>query len=162
MVNLPATDLQSWWDAAGTPEVRQHLQRMVDEGEVAVRARRPLCLANGNCCRFDRFGHALWLSGLEVAWCLRQLPAMPTPDAVETALRRGACPFLRDGGCGIHWARPLGCRAYFCDGAGVGWQEAMLESWHGRVRGLHDRLRLSYRYDEWRRLLRDFAAWRVA
>ncbi len=104
MVNLPATDLQSWWDAAGTPEVRQHLQRMVDEGEVAVRARRPLCLANGNCCRFDRFGHALWLSGLEVAWCLRQLPAMPTPDAVETALRRGACPFLRDGGCGIHWA----------------------------------------------------------
>jgi Fe-S-cluster containining protein len=77
------------------------------------------------------------------------------------AMRRGDCPFLQGGSCGVHWARPLGCRAYFCDGEGDGWQEALLESWHGRVRTLHESLALPYRYDEWRRLLRDFAAGRV-
>jgi len=89
---------------------------------------------------------------------VRQLPAAPSADEVEAAARRGDCPFLREGACSVHWARPLCCRAYFCDGAGEGWQEALLEGWHGRVRALHERLALPYRYDEWRRLLRVFAS----
>ena len=153
--------LEAWWAAAASAPVQQAMAEMVAECEQAVRARRPLCLANGNCCNFERFGHALWLTGLETAWCLRQLPTMPTTDQVEAAMRRGDCPFLQGGSCGVHWARPLGCRAYFCDGEGDGWQEALLESWHGRVRTLHESLALPYRYDEWRRLLRDFAAGRV-
>jgi Fe-S-cluster containining protein len=131
---------------------------MVAEAEAAVRARRPLCLSQGACCRFDRFGHQLWMTGLEVAWCLRQLPSAPGVTAIDDAVRRGECPFLHEGACSVHWARPLGCRAYFCDGAGEGWQEALLESWHGRMRTLHDRLQVPYRYDEWRRLLRVVAS----
>jgi Fe-S-cluster containining protein len=146
-----------WMDAAGRTEVVDALREMVAEAEAAVRARRPLCVSQGACCSFERFGHQLWMTGLEVAWCLRQLPATPGVTAIDDAVRRGECPFLREGACSVHWARPLGCRAYFCDGAGEGWQEALLESWHGRVRTLHERLQIPYRYDEWRRLLRVFA-----
>ncbi len=151
------SERDAWLEAAARLEVTEAMRAMVDEAEQAVRARRPLCLSGGACCRFERFGHQLWMSGLEVAWCLRQLPKVPHASEVEDAVRRGDCPFLRDGACGVHWARPLGCRAYFCDGAGEGWQEALLESWHGRVRALHERLQVPYRYDEWRRLLRVFA-----
>jgi len=133
------------------------MQAMMREADAAVRARRPLCLASGNCCDFERFGHSLWLTGLETAYCLLQLPALPTATQVEDSMRRGDCPFVRDGACGVHWARPLGCRAYFCDGAGEGWQEALLEGWHSRVKSLHAQLSIAYRYDEWRRLLRIFA-----
>jgi Fe-S-cluster containining protein len=146
-----------WMEAAARDEVTQELRAMVLEADAAVRARRPLCVSQGACCHFERFGHQLWMSGLEVAWCLRQLPTAPRATEIDDAVRRGDCPFLRDGACSVHWARPLGCRAYFCDGAGEGWQEALLESWHGRVRALHARLQVPYRYDEWRRLLRVFA-----
>ena len=147
-----------WLDAAARPEVQSEMAAMIAESELAVRERRPVCVASGRCCHFERYGHALWLTGLEVAWCLRQLPAAPTADEVDAATRRGDCPFLREGKCSVHWARPLGCRAFFCDGEGEGWQEALLEAWHGRVRALHERLALPYRYDEWRRLLRVFAS----
>jgi Fe-S-cluster containining protein len=153
-----AADLQAWWRGAAEPSVETALQAMAREAEEAVRARRPVCLSGGNCCRFESFGHGLWLTGLEVAWSLRHMGRMPGTPEVEAAIRRGDCPFLVQGNCTVHPARPLGCRAYFCDGAGAGWQEALLERWHGQVRDLHDRLALPYRYDEWRRLLRDFAA----
>ena len=152
------SEREVWLEAAAHPDVERQMQSMIVEASEAVRARRPLCVAGGACCRFERFGHQLWMSGLEVAWCLRQVPAMPTLEQVDDATRRGDCPFLREGQCSVHWARPLGCRAYFCDGAGEGWQEALLESWHARVRTLHDRLQIPYRYDEWRRLLRVFAS----
>jgi Fe-S-cluster containining protein len=152
------SDTEAWLLAAALPEVQSEMAAMVAEAEGAVQQRRPVCVASGNCCHFERYGHALWLTGLEVAWCLRQLPAVPSVDRVDDAVRRGDCPFLREGKCSVHPARPLGCRAFFCDGAGQGWQEALLESWHGRVRALHERLAIPYRYDEWRRLLRAFAS----
>ena len=37
-------------------------------------------------------------------------------------------------------------------------QEAMMESWLGRIRSLHTELDVAYRYDEWRRLLGAFSA----
>lgn len=160
MVSAP-DELLAWWRAAEDPVVVEAMTTMVQEAEQAVRERRPVCLSGGNCCRFEAFGHGLWLTGLEAAWSLRRVGRVPGLPQVEDSIRRGDCPFLIDGGCSAHAARPLGCRAFFCDGAGEGWQEAMLERWHGRVRALHETLALPYRYDEWRRLLRDFAAARV-
>jgi Fe-S-cluster containining protein len=160
MVTEPET-LQAWWHAAADPAVEQAMAEMVHEAGEAIRTHRPVCLSGGNCCRFETFGHGLWLTGLEVAWSLRRIGGTPEHGQVETSIRRGECPFLRDGCCSVHAARPLGCRAYFCDGAGLGWQEALLERWHGRVRDLHESLGLPYRYDVWRRLLRDFALARI-
>ena len=152
------SERDAWLAAAIHPEVEEAMREMIAEAAESVGARRPLCVSRGACCDFERFGHQLWMSGLEVAWCVRRLASPPTLDEIDRATRQGSCPFLQGGLCGIHWARPLGCRAFFCDGAGEGWQEALLESWHGRVRDLHGRLEVPYRYDEWRRLLRVFAS----
>lgn len=160
MVSGPEA-LQAWWHAAVDPAVERAMTEMVQQAGEAIRTHRPVCLAGGNCCRFETFGHGLWLTGLEVAWSLRRIGGPPAPGLVEDSIRRGDCPFLRDGCCSVHAARPLGCRAFFCDGAGQGWQEELLERWHGRVRSLHESLGLPYRYDEWRRLLRDFALARI-
>ncbi len=155
---MDPTWVASWIQSARTPRVTDAIQAMIREADQTVRTRRPICLSNGNCCNFERQGHALWLTGLETAWCLNQIGCTPSVEQVEQSLRRGDCPFLKEGACGVHWARPLGCRAYFCDGAGQGWQEAMLEAWHGNMKTLHNQLDIPYLYDEWRRLLLVFAA----
>lgn len=134
------------------------MRELEQEAAEQLRLHRPICLASGKCCHFEEHGHSMWLTGLEVAWTLSQLPSAPPADLVAASVRQGTCPFLVDGMCGIHHARPLGCRAYFCDQAGAGWQEAAMESWLGRIRNLHQELAVEYRYDEWRRLLGAFAA----
>ncbi len=150
--------VESWRIAARDPRVGSLMRELEADAAELLRAHRPVCLASGRCCRFEEHGHSMWLTGLEVAWTLSQLPTAPTADAIATATRQGTCPFLVAGQCGIHLARPLGCRAYFCDQAGAGWQEAAMESWLGRVRALHQELEVEYRYDEWRRLLAAFSA----
>jgi Fe-S-cluster containining protein len=134
------------------------MRELESQAQEQLRIHRPVCLASGKCCNFEQHGHSMWLTGLEVAWTLSQLPSAPTSSEVAASVRLGNCPFLAQGMCGIHQARPLGCRAYFCDQAGDGWQEAMMESWLGRVRSLHTELNVAYRYDEWRRLLGAFSA----
>lgn len=147
-----------WMEAAARDEVTQELRAMVLEADAAVRARRPLCVSQGACCHFERFGHQLWMSGLEVAWCLRQLPTAPRATEIDDAVRRGDCPFLRDGACSVHWARPLGCRAYFCDPKATRWQEDLSERMLARLRALHEVHDVPYRYGEWRTMLAYFAS----
>ena len=149
--------IQAWRIAACDPRVGALMRELELDAAQQLRIHRPVCLASGKCCNFEQHGHSMWLTGLEVAWTLSQLPSAPTSSEVAASVRQGNCPFLVQGMCGIHQARPLGCRAYFCDQAGDGWQEAMMESWLGRIRSLHTELDIAYRYDEWRRLLGAFS-----
>jgi len=150
--------VQAWRSAARDPRVDALMRELELQAQEQLRIHRPVCLASGKCCNFEQHGHSMWLTGLEVAWTLSKLPSAPTTAQVAASVRVGNCPFLVQGMCGIHQARPLGCRAYFCDQAGQGWQEAMMESWLGRIRLLHTDLEIAYRYDEWRRLLGAFSA----
>ena len=149
--------IQAWRNAAQDPRVGALMRELESQAQEQLHIHRPVCLASGKCCNFEQHGHSMWLTGLEVAWTLSQLPSAPTSSEVAASVRQGNCPFLVQGMCGIHQARPLGCRAYFCDQAGQGWQEAMMESWLGRIRSLHVELEIAYRYDEWRRLLGAFS-----
>ncbi len=153
-----AQHIPAWRAAADDPRMGALMRQLEMQAQEQLRIHRPVCLASGKCCNFEQHGHSMWLTGLEVAWTLSQTPSAPSADQVATSVRQGNCPFLAQGMCGIHQARPLGCRAYFCDQAGQGWQEAMMESWLGQIRSLHTELEIPYRYDEWRRLLGAFAA----
>ena len=150
--------VQAWRAAARDPRVDALMRELEAQAQEQLRIHRPVCLASGKCCNFEQHGHSMWLTGLEVAWTLSKIPSAPTTAQVAASVRVGNCPFLVQGMCGIHQARPLGCRAYFCDQAGQGWQEAVMESWLGRIRSLHTELEIAYRYDEWRRLLGAFSA----
>lgn len=73
--------------------------------------------------------------------------------AIDAARERGDCPYLQGNLCGAHGVKPLGCRVYFCDATSQDWQHELTERALAEIRALHDRFRVPYVYDEWRRQL---------
>ena len=152
----------AWRESARRPEVADAIGAIHERVAAEVAARRPLCLASGNCCRFESFGHRLMVVGLEVAWTLAQdaTPRVSLPQ-IEAARREGRCPFLdpREGRlCGIRDARPMPCRTFFCDRAATAWQQELHGACLAELKALHDRFGVPYRYLEWREALAMFAA----
>ncbi len=145
---------ESWRRAVRDPRIDAAIRAVHHRVEREVAARRPLCLASGNCCRFEAFGHRLMVVGLEAAWTLAQpeVPRLSLPQ-IDEARRDGRCPLLdpREGRlCGIRDARPMPCRTFFCDRAATSWQQDLHESCLAELKALHDRHAVPYRYLEWR------------
>ena len=57
-------------------EVRGALGRLYDDFDAEVAARRPVCALSGRCCRFEEYGHTLFVTAIEFA-----LLAADAPDA---------------------------------------------------------------------------------
>ncbi len=174
----PTSDqIRRWHTLATHPEVERFFidaRRRIAE---VVRRERPICLSSGACCNFEKFGHRMYVSGLEAAFVVARIDAARRVRAanplrvldVEAARGRGDCPYLvtRAGDlrgsafCGEHEERPLGCRIFYCDkgvtsGAGVRgdeWQSELYEAMHREVIVLHEAVDAPYRYLEWREAL---------
>lgn len=151
----------AWREAVQRPEIAEAIGAIHARVASEVAARRPLCLASGNCCRFESFGHRLMVVGLEVAWTMAQPSTPPCSlPQIESARREGRCPFLddREGRlCGIRAGRPMPCRTFFCDRAANGWQQELHEACLAELKSLHERFEVPYRYLEWRDALEMFA-----
>lgn len=159
-----AHDWQCWHEAAASPEVDGALRDIYLEVDAAVRRRGPRCETSGRCCKFNTHDHLLYVTGLEIAWFLRQAKAQKAPvDADYGAQIRAlrlpvlsprqlpdSCAWQVDGLCSAHGFRPLGCRVYFCEKGTEGWQQDTYETFQLRLRNLHDLLGLPYAYLEWR------------
>lgn len=153
--------LRAWRLAARSEPVDATLRAIYAEILESTRVARPICVASGKCCRFEAYGHRLYVTGLEVSWFLDQLGALGRSVSLEeiaTARGAGTCPFLAEGFCSVHTIRPFACRTFFCDPRSEAWQTELHESCHARVRALHDRLELPYWYGEWREVLRGVSA----
>jgi Fe-S-cluster containining protein len=160
--------LERWLDLARRDDIDAALRAVhvsiTDESATS----RPVCTASGRCCDFQRTGHALFVTGLEVAWTLDRIPAERaiSEGDVTAAIDAGDCPFLvADGSirrCGVHPARPMGCRVYFCDPTRERFVQDLAERGARLVRELHDRFGVPYVYAEWRSLLGCFASAGVA
>ncbi|HWE04439.1 MAG TPA: hypothetical protein VG326_18690 [Tepidisphaeraceae bacterium] len=158
--------------AAARIEVRDavdHVYRLLAE---AIAVRKPICTASGRCCRFEEFGHRLYLTTMELAKFVadlaevRTLPAgtsgstigrsLPILAVKENSIEKKedwdglGCPFQARGLCGVHEIRPFGCRIFFCDPTSADWQHDQYERHHARLRNLHDALSVPYHYVEWR------------
>ena len=94
-----------------TSEFTQRLRSIYTQADGAVAEFGPRCDASGRCCRFEEFGHTLFLSQFEADVLLADAPAFTQP------VDRAGCPFQIDNLCTARDARPLGCRIYFCDPA---------------------------------------------
>lgn len=116
--------------------------------EVERAERKPVCDRSGKCCRFESYGHRLFVSTLEVARFLSGVGATSSETWDGTG-----CPFQVHGACGAHTIRPFGCRVYFCDPTSTDWQQAQYERFHAQIRELHERLGVPYLYVEWREAL---------
>lgn len=157
-----ATIARGWIAQAQRDEVRRGLEDIFSSVSREIESRGPACWASGRCCNFDKAGHRLYVTGLEAAYTLVHLPkpeATPAPGRVTLPqAREGCCPFLVGNACGVHSIKPLGCRVYFCDRSAKSWQEDLSEQMLARLRALHDRFGVEYRYAEWRTLLAMVAA----
>jgi Fe-S-cluster containining protein len=147
---------RAWLAAARDPAISGELERVyaMVAGRVALRG--PVCRASGRCCNFERYGHRLYVTGLEAAYLVARLPG----PLSEAGLDAAGCPFQAGRLCSVHRLRPLGCRAYYCDPVARGWQEELSEQMLGLIRGVHERHGIRYLYGEWRATLRMFAAGR--
>ena len=162
-------------DAAARPEVRRAVEQVYAELAAAVDERRPVCTISGRCCRFEGYGHRLYVTTAELAAFLygmakpvqadgglaREgdssrtiLPIISSPP--NTAAWDGTgCPFQIDKLCGVHALRPMGCRMFFCDATSTEWQNETYERLHASLKRLHENLEVPYFYVEWRQALCD-------
>lgn len=107
---------------------------------------RPLCQRSGRCCRFKEAGHQLWTTGIELDYLVDHAGTPERPASSEGS--RDSCPYLKDGLCGVRDHRMLGCRIYFCDPAYQAAMGPLYEKYHSRMKDLHRRHGLAYRYEE--------------
>ena len=68
MLCWAAVDLKTAVFAAGArPEVCAAVAEIYTELDREVARRRPLCVVSGRCCRFEEYGHRLFVTTLELA-----------------------------------------------------------------------------------------------
>jgi hypothetical protein len=123
-------------------EARGPLAVLYEDLGAAVAEVGPVCRLSGRCCRFEEYGHTLFLSAAEAALLVADAPppARPLDDP-------SCCPWQDQAGrCTAREARPLGCRVYFCDPSYEGKAEPLTEEFLGRLRRLVDSLGLPWGY----------------
>ncbi len=121
---------------------REPLQAIYAEVDAEVARAAPVCRISGRCCRFEEYGHTLFVSAPEFAWLLAGAPAPSRPvDGGAT------CPWQDDRGrCSAREARPMGCRVYFCDPSYQPIAPEIAEAGIARLKRLVDELDLPWDY----------------
>lgn len=141
-------------EASRRAGVREAVGRIYALLQREIDARKPRCDASGRCCRFESFGHRLYVSTIELAAFAAGLePAAHPARAAEGTWDGSGCPFQVEGLCSVHSIRPFGCRVFFCDATSDDWQHDIYEQFHAQLKQLHDELGVPYRYIEWRAAL---------
>jgi Fe-S-cluster containining protein len=135
--------------AASRADVRDAVARVYADLHREIDARRPVCSVSGRCCRFEEYGHRLYVTTLELAAFVAGLP-----EGAGVAKWDGTgCPFQVERLCSIHAIRPFGCRMFFCDATATEWQNERYEQFHAELKRLHEELNVPYFYVEWRAAL---------
>src|SRR4051794_21709175 len=91
--------------ASARPDVHSAITNLYQDLQTQIDQRRPLCILSGRCCRFEEFGHHLYVTTLELATFLHDLQALnlPTPSP-----NPGGCIFQKNKLCSVHTIRPFG------------------------------------------------------
>ena len=166
-----------WRDAAGREVIDRAIRGLYNDLGTAVAERRPVCNASGRCCKFEEYGHRLYVTGLEIAWFLvgvgsqvlgdsgkpaqaanepsvlrpgMSLQQLPPATNHQPPVTSGTCPYQINGLCSTHTIRPLGCRVFFCEQGTEAWQQDTTEHFLDRLKQLHAEHDLPYAYMEWR------------
>ncbi|HSV16100.1 MAG TPA: hypothetical protein VLI90_17700 [Tepidisphaeraceae bacterium] len=137
--------------AARRPEIRPLVRDLYARLRSRIDERRPICVASGRCCRFDEYGHRLYVTTIELAAFVSELQATTPPPIITP--QPGGCLFQIGKLCGVHAIRPFGCRVFFCDPTAEAWQTEQYEQFHAELKRLHDELAVPYFYVEWRQAL---------
>lgn len=141
------------WAAGGRAEVREAVGRLYADVAKEIDARRPVCAVSGRCCRFEEYGHRLYVTTIELAAFVYDFETCGRSPQLDESIERWSgtgCPFQLGKLCGVHLIRPFGCRMFFCDPTSTEWQNNQYERFHARLKLLHEELGVPYAYLEWR------------
>lgn len=152
----------TWFTAAARADVDSALRAFYADLDAEVARGEATCDQSGRCCKFDSFGHRLYVTALEIAWFTRMAdgrwrmadgedkPASGVRLPVLPARDHDACVYQIDGLCSQHTIRPLGCRVFFCQAGTEDWQHDLYERYLARLKVIHEQFGVPYRYMEWR------------
>ena len=143
--------------ATGRRDVCDALAKVYHDLQTRIDERKPLCVASGKCCRFETYGHRLFVTTMELASFLTAWRRGGWSDEMAESVRGWigtGCPFQIDKLCGVHMDRPFGCRIFFCDPTATQWQQDQYEQFHRQLKQLHETLGVPYYYVEWREALK--------
>ncbi len=143
---LPIEDIRR---AAADPAFCAAMERLYVELDAEVAERRPVCVNRGICCDFERFGHRLYVTAVELAYFIANAGGPPRAGGLA-----GACPYHERGVCVARVGRPVGCRIFFCDPDAQDWQGPLTERILDRLRQVGAQFGVPYVYVEWRAALR--------
>lgn len=159
----PEDELWSvWFQAAQVFDLNQAIAQIYQRLDADVVAKQPVCEQSGRCCKFDSYGHRLYVTGLEIARFLIQIRSQDlsviSGDPPRSVLKvlpsdppwQDSCVYQVEGLCSVHAVRPLGCRIFFCQAGTEDWQQTVYETHMRELRQLHETYDLPYRYMEWR------------
>ena len=151
-VPLPVDDIRR---CAANSDLLRAVRRLYDELDADIAAHNPECLNRGACCRFEAFGHRLFVTPVELAYF-----SVVSGGPIRVRLRRTGepCPDQVDGRCIARSARPAGCRIFFCDPDSRSWQPGLTERAIARLKELHRRFGVPYAYADWIPALEQMAA----
>ena len=154
MLTLDEISAAKLRDAVAAARERADVRTAIDALYVhlhdVIELRKPVCDASGRCCRFEEFGHRLFVTTMELAVFASQV------KSIDVASR--GCAYQVDGLCSVHVIRPFGCRMFYCDPTATQWQQDQYEYFHARLRRLHEDFNIPYFYVEWRQALSAIAA----
>lgn len=121
---------------------RDPIRAVYDQTDAEVARLAPACAISGRCCRFEEYGHTLFVSAPEFALLVADAPppARPPDDGAS-------CPWQDGRGrCTARDARPLGCRVYFCDPGYQPHASEVAEASIARLKRVVDDLMLPWDY----------------
>lgn len=148
-VELPIEDLHRCSrDFAFMTEVRELFESLDEQ----VGEHTPVCSNRGSCCKFESFGHDLFVTSVELAYFLGC-----SDDELAAPADRSFCPYQQGGQCVARVQRPVGCRIYFCEDRSQHWQGELTESTLRRLAEIGEKFKLEYAYLEWTVALRKLA-----
>lgn len=119
-----------------------------------------LCRQSGRCCRFQEYGHRLYVTTLEMLFFMAAAPKNFRQKVNDdpSLLDGTVCPFQMEKLCTVRDIRPAGCRIYFCDGIAQAKQNDLTEKILKQLRELHEQQAVPYYYGEWTDWLKQFYA----
>ena len=152
------------------------LERILLQADRAAVERRLECRQCGQCCRFEQFGHRLYVTAGELALMLHLAPDRVSEpigkirpwgifDNPQSAIRNGSrakpaslCPHQDQARCLARAGRALGCRLFFCAPSAHAWFCDAYESFHQQIKLLHAAHGLPYVYAELAAALAELAS----
>ena len=100
----------------------------------------PGCTACGQCCDFQRYGHRLYVTAVEMLYF-----AHHCDESGVRPMPQGHCPYLENNQCTAYGHRFSGCRIYQCRGD-ESHQNELSEEALARLKALGEEFEIPYQY----------------